>query len=634
MNRTRHCWAVLIGLALVAHLGLAAEGPAAKLKPWRIIVNDDGEVPPPHENRTVAQTLDDRFNETRGTQVDAYFICIASTDRVVAPAAARPQDCMSQWAKYGKVPQGVDDMVTMYIEQAHKEGIDIILAARLNDIHDSWEPKLTYPLKVERPDLLLGKRQTWAADAVMKLHWSAFNWAEPEVRKHFLDFIMWACAKWDFDGVELDWFRHPLFFRLGEAQANVKNMTQFVRDTRKGLNEIAKKRGRRYLLTARPPDSPKLALRTGFDVEQWLKEGLLDMLMVGGGYMPHGARVKEFIDMAHRHGVHAYPCQNHFIKPEEMHSIASGMWALGADGFYIFNYDQGVGLDPAKVKCLRQLGSLKTLAGLDKRFLPDTGCKITYLGHTNPNSQFPMPLIGGDPIELVVGDDLAKVKAAGTDVRLTLQLKVSHMNNLSKLADVVGGAASGESIAIQVNGRQLPGKAIRRIDATTFVADLDASALVNGINKILVLAGPKAQGRLASAVNSMELIVDYPPHAPAASKPAPKAAANDKILVSPISRMPVSLFDVPVGTSKSIRFDLPHDPASMKAARLALTADDFDAPEELTIALNGGKPLTIPDAGKQPGMMDVPLAGLPKGQNEVVFTLVSTLGGTTKPCSF
>ena len=628
--RSQLMWLSVLTLALVAG-GCAVTGAARSDVPrWHLIVNDDGEIPPPNAKRTVEQTLNDRFNAVRGTQVDAYFLCIASTDRVVGKPAARPQDAMSQWAKYGDVPEHVDQMIRLYIEQAHKEGIDIILAARLNDIHDAWVANLTYPLKVDRPDLLHAAKASRPSDSLLEAHWSGFNWAEPEVRRHFLSFILWACEKWDFDGVELDWFRHPLFFRFGEEQANLENINQFVRDVRSGLDKIADERGRRYLLTARPPDSPKLALRTGFDVEQWMKEGLLDMLMVGGGYMPHGGRLKEFIDMAHKYGIQAYPCQNHFKDPQMMHSIASGFAALGGDGFYMFNYG-GADTSTPKGQCLNQLGDTRTLAGLDKKFVADAGCGIRYVGHTNPKSQFPVPLIGGDPIEIVVADDLAGLPA-DTPVRATFTLKISNLNNQTSLAGVVEGAPSAEDIILQLNGRQLPDNTVQRVDAGTFIADVSRDVLVNGINRVRVMPGPNCIGRLSSQVTSLDLLVDYDPEP---RQPVQRTSkSSGKTLIQPATSGAVSLFGVPVGTRKSIRFDLADDPVQYAKAQLALTSDDFDSREELTITLNGGSPLQIPDAllsdsGKRVGMMDLPLSALKSGANELTFTFVSNLGGTT-----
>lgn len=610
----------------------AADGMHAqadtKPRRWRLIVNDDGEIPPPAANRPLARTLDDRFNAVRGTQVDAYFLCIASTDRLVARAAARPQDAMSQWARYGDVPAHVDQMIRLYIEEAHKEGIDIFLAARLNDIHDAWVDRLTYPLKVERPDLLHGDKQSRPGDALLDAHWSGFNWAEPEVRAHFLEFILWACEKWEFDGVELDWFRHPLFFRFGEEQANVENINQWVRDVRAGLNAIAKQRGRPCRLTTRPPDTPEIALRTGFDVEQWMKEGLLDMLMVGGGYMPYGGRLEQFIDMAHAYGIHAYPCQNHFVEPRKMHSIASGFFALGGDGFYMFNYG-GADWSTPKGRCLEQIGDPRTLAGLDKTFIADNGAGIRYIGYTNPRSQFPVPLIGGAAIEIVVGDDLANVAGA---VRATFTIRVRNLDNQTSLAAVVEGAPSNESIILQVNGRQLASDAVQRLEADTFIAVVPVDVFVNGINKVRVMPGPNCVGRLSSAVTGLELAVDYDP--PTAEPVRRSSKAADRTLIQPTGPGSVSLFGVEVGAMRSIRFDIAEDLSAYSGARLALAADDFDARAELTITLNGGPPLPIPDAllspsGRRVGLMDVPLAGLKPGENQVTFTFISNLGGTT-----
>jgi hypothetical protein len=598
---------------------------------WKLIVNDDGEIPPPNANRTVDQTLNDRFNAIRNTQVDAYFLCIASTDRVVGKSAARPQDAMSQWAKYGDVPEHVDQMIRAYIREAHKEGIDIIFAARLNDIHDAWAAKLTYPLKVSRPDLLLSTKTNRPKDALLDAHWSGFNWAEPEVRKHFYDFLMWACEKWDFDGVELDWFRHPLFFRFGEEQANIENINQWVRDVRAGLNKIAAKRGRRYLLTARPPDSPKLALRTGFDAQQWMKDGSLDMLMVGGGYMPYGPRLKEFIDMAHKYGIAAYPCQNHYIDIKKMHSIASGFWAMGGDGFYMFNYG-GIGEKDPRWPCIDQIGDTKTLAGLDKTFIADTGQNIRYIGHTNPMSQFPKSLIGGDAIEIVVGDDLANVT---TPVRATLTIKVSELNNVTNLTAVVQGATSDEDIILNVNGKQLPNDTARRVDATTFIAVLPLNVLINGINRIRVMAGPRCLGRLSSKVESMQLEVDYDPEGnPSGKSASGDKPASDKTLIKSSTKMPVILFGVSVGTTKNIDFKIEVDLSQYSKVQLALNAEDIDEPAEVVITLNGGKPLAISKellsaSGRAVGMMDVPLSQLKKGDNTFSFKFASNLGGTT-----
>ena len=60
-----------------------------QLRPWRIVVNDDGDFEAPGDDPDLQKFLDRRFSATVATQVDAYFLNIASTDRLWDKAKAR-----------------------------------------------------------------------------------------------------------------------------------------------------------------------------------------------------------------------------------------------------------------------------------------------------------------------------------------------------------------------------------------------------------------------------------------------------------------------------------------------------------------------------------------------------------------
>lgn len=473
----------------------------------RIIVNDDGEVDPIAKGRPLEAYLAQRFQDAVGSQVDAYFICVGSTDRGPATGKkARLQDTQNRWFPAMKAPPEIDRMTRAYLEASKEAGMEIFASIRMNDIHDAWMPRLTYPLKMARPDLLLGARTDHAPDAVMRAFWSGFDYAKEEVRRHFLDFIRTYCRQYDYDGLELDYFRHPLFFKLGEERRNLDTMTAFVRAVRGILLQIGQERGRPYLLAVRVPDTPAMALRTGLDVEQWMKEGLLDMLIVGGGYMPYAGRLQTFIDLAHRYGIPAYPSINHFREPVAMRSLASNFRAMGADGVYLFNYfGVGSGMEGGRMvpqvsdsaerrKVLSQIGDPPTLQGLKKRFVADNGASIYYAGYTNPRGQFPVRLVEARPIELVVGDDF---RGAGRPAS-ELLLKIN-------VADV----PSGEGIAVEVNGERVASASVERTGKTSFSARLQAEPLKQGLNTIVVLPGPNSTGRLSSRVTALELKVSY-----------------------------------------------------------------------------------------------------------------------------
>ena len=108
-----------------------------------------------------------------------------------------------------------------------------------------------------------------------------------------------------------------------------------------------------------------------------------------------------------------------------------------------------------------------------------------------------------------------------------------------------------------------------------------------------------------------------------------------RVTVKPVSGVPLLLYRVPVGRSKTIRFELTVNPEDVKMARLALIAKDFDDPAEVTVTFNGSKPLQIPqgllsDADSRRGFIKVPAQLLRRGENEVVFTFASDLDGSTE----
>jgi len=610
------------------------------VKKIRLIVNDDGDAQYPQVNARAAEGaegfLSARFASTVGTKVDAYFFCVGNGE-------------IPPWGL--KTPEAIGDANQVMIEAARRAGMKIFASLRMNDIHDAWAAKLTYPLKVRRPDLLIGNqywpegyphllkdeqaqpRGGYPADALLRAFWSAFDYAKPEVRQHRLRFIRRICRKYDFDGFELDFFRHPLFFKLGEEYENLDTMTEFVGQVRQLLNQIGRMRGRPYVLAVRVPDSPAMALRTGLDVEEWLRQGLVDMLVVGGGYMPYSGRLKEFIDMAHRYGIPAYPCINHFQEPIKMRSYASNFWALGADGVYLFNFG-GAGEGTPQQACLSQMQDPDVLRGLDKLYLPDNGCSIFYTGYANPSPQFPVRLVWGKPIELVVGDDLQQAAREGLLGEVLLQIKVSNLAAFPELNEMIlkNEVLSDERIAIQINGSRIPDQDIKRVDNKTFVASVTAPPLKRGINQIVVLHGPNSVGALSATVDGIELFVDYKPLAPRPT-PSPSASGPDLVL-SPTTPMPLPFWNVPVGTSKTVSFDLTTDPSTIKKARLALNAADIDEPAELTITLNGEHRLSIPNSllsGSDPvqGFIEISPNLLRSGTNNVTFTFDSTLNGTT-----
>ena len=334
----------------------------------RLIYNDDGDaryLPPAVKN--VADFLSRRFDWTKGSQVDSYYWCIGD-------GQDRP------WGRL--VPPGIGDPTRVMLEAARAAGQEAVISLRMNDIHDAFG-EVSYPFKLQHRDMLIdptGAKGKYTMTDWRYWYWSAMDYARAEVRQHKFDYISRICEQYLPDGLELDFMRHPMYFKKGEESANRSAMTEFVRKVRQRLEEIGRKHGRPILLSARLADTPEKSVKLGLDGPSWLKEGLLDVLIIGLGYFPYGDTWKQFAKLAEKHGVPAYPAYDcgllyHLPQIELLRGAVTNWWSGGVPGIYLFNPFVPVDLKKFSAEAfygeLKRIGSPETLVGLDKAFCPD-----------------------------------------------------------------------------------------------------------------------------------------------------------------------------------------------------------------------------------------------------------------------
>ncbi|MFH0964328.1 MAG: hypothetical protein V2A58_09995 [Planctomycetota bacterium] len=101
--------------------------------------------------------------------------------------------------------------------------------------------------------------------------------------------------------------------------------------------------------------------------------------------------------------------------------------------------------------------------------------------------------------------------------------------------------------------------------------------------------------------------------------------------------LPIEQYDRPIGASTTIPFKLPDgvEPRTAPAAFLWLSVDDFDAPEEVGIYVNGKGPARasgplIGEGKDHTGYLAVNPSFLNPGTNALAFAFEDTVGGTTK----
>ena len=136
------------------------------------------------------------------------------------------------------------------------------------------------------------------------------NFALPEVRDLAFRYIEEVCENYDIDGIELDFFRHPVFFKStsrgkSATQAELDAMTDLVKRVRAMTEEVGTNRGKPILIAMKVPDSVEYCQTIGLDLEAWLKNDCLDMLIPGGYFQINDWEYS--IALARKYSVKVYP---------------------------------------------------------------------------------------------------------------------------------------------------------------------------------------------------------------------------------------------------------------------------------------------------------------------------------------
>ena len=167
-----------------------------------------------------------------------------------------------------------------FIERCRARGQKPFISLRLNDLHHLGHadtPKNKRGVHaicrfyVEHPEYRLGGRG------------SGHNWAIPEARAYKFALIKEICENYDIDGFELDFMRHPKFFKGSTPrEERVKIITDFVADVRKLLDRTARQ-GQRRWLCARVPCKLSMHDAVGIDLAEMVDAGL-DMVNLSPSY--------------------------------------------------------------------------------------------------------------------------------------------------------------------------------------------------------------------------------------------------------------------------------------------------------------------------------------------------------------
>ena len=124
------------------------------------------------------------------------------------------------------------------------------------------------------------------------------------------------------------------------------------------------------LVASRVPNTTARCRYVGIDIPRWLRDDIVDVVSLGGGYVPLNAEWPELIELGRSYGVPVYPVlsasgfRGSYGAIEMWRAAASNAYHAGATGVYLFNHF------PNKPSAqFQELGDRKSLATMDKVFV-------------------------------------------------------------------------------------------------------------------------------------------------------------------------------------------------------------------------------------------------------------------------
>ncbi|MCX6992900.1 MAG: hypothetical protein NT011_07130 [Kiritimatiellaeota bacterium] len=446
----------------------------ARHRQRRIIFNNDGDDAMPYAayNPLVEGFLKERTTPLLGSQVDTIFYATAESfgffvhrTKVGATFTTPTFPCEGKSRRNitpDLIALGTDPLQLM-VEFCRKNRIEVFWSMRMNDTHDAgfndYAPALFSPLKQAHPEYLVGSRDKKPERG----GWTAVDYTRPEIRELAFRYVEEVCRNYDIDGLELDFLRHPHFFKSvswgGRAsRAELDMMTDLVRRVRKMADEEAIKKGHPILVAVHVPDSLEYCRDIGLDLECWLGEELVDILVTGEVYQLNPWLYS--VQLGHKYDIPVYarlgetrvngepkgmPAALYRESDASFRGRALQAWASGVDGIYMFNFFD------SRSPLWRELGDPQTMLtspktyfasplGNGKRGYLQEGEKYMRVFLLSPDTP-PHSLSRNrmETVPLLVDEDVAGAEKAGFEPLIKCRFWTKGLNSADALAVKLNG---------------------------------------------------------------------------------------------------------------------------------------------------------------------------------------------------
>ncbi len=319
---------------------------------------------------TVEEILEHTVGLVAGTGVDIYQLCLLTGN-----VSIYDSDILDRYGKKLGEPYRMymwrtlenlkyldslsTDLLKVIIDKCHEIGIEAHASLRINDRHHTYKMegdslelskrlgRSEYVFPDLRSDRIESKPEICLPDG-------SLDFSFHEARQIRLDTIKEILDKYDVDGIDLDFTRFPPFFQEGLKKENAVLITDMVREIRQMVRCRAAEKGKEIKLTARVEYDPEVNSAEGLEVENWIKNGYLDILYLGviADCTPD-APVSDYIKICEGTGCRVCPgIEGQFYwvggmnrmgpvrvpSVEMVRAFAMNAYEAGADGIQLFNF--------------------------------------------------------------------------------------------------------------------------------------------------------------------------------------------------------------------------------------------------------------------------------------------------------
>ncbi len=192
----------------------------------------------------------------------------------------------------------------VWIEHCKEIGIRPWISLRMNDCHDP-----DAETSVLRSEFFYeAKTNGWMLGEEYGYFRNCFNYAIPQVRQKFLDYLEEQLSVLDVYGVELDFMREPLCFDVLHKKDAAPIMNEFMEKAKAIVSRCEAIHGHPIKVMVRLPRDIHLCLEVGFDAVYWACHGLVDSIVPTGRFRTTdtGMPIAEWVEMLSPYGVEVY----------------------------------------------------------------------------------------------------------------------------------------------------------------------------------------------------------------------------------------------------------------------------------------------------------------------------------------